>query len=57
MGYKHKLSEKIRFIYKGRFSNQLKEAAESGGIILRNTEVLIGIQYTIARQSEIEDDL
>ena len=57
MGYKHKLSKNIWLLYKGRFSNQLKEAAESGGIILRNVEVLIGIQYTISHKSEERDDL
>ncbi len=55
MGYKFKISEKIRVLCKGRFSNQIKKPAESGEIILRNTEALIGVQYIVTEKKK--DDL
>jgi hypothetical protein len=56
-GYKYKITKDIQVLFKGRFSNQLKKPAESGGIILRNIEALFGIQYIISGKSKESDDL
>ncbi len=51
IGYKLQVGEKLRILCKGRFSNQIKKPEESGGIILRNVEALIGLQYVVKGHS------
>lgn len=55
MGYKFKICEKFQILCKGRFSNQIKKPAESGGIILRNIETIIGLQYIVSGKPKKDD--
>jgi len=56
VGSKFKLSNRFHLLTKGRFSSQLKKTNERGGIIFRNIEFLVGIQYKLSVDSEKMDD-
>ena len=55
IGYQLNIIKNFNLILKGRFSSQIKQTEERGGIVYRNIEILLGVKYRIGRAKK--DDL